>query len=246
MSLQIIGAGYGRTGTTSTKIALQILGYPCYHMSELLQNTSNKEHLDFWNRVANQSKGQQHNWSEVFSNYKATVDNPGCAVWQELYESYPNAKVILTIHPRGPSAWYDSAMDTIYSGEVLWQYKLLRILFPRHRKFGNMASKLIWKRLHRETMKDKSAAIIQYKKHIEEVKSIVPSDRLLIFSADQGWGPLCEFLSVAVPDREFPKVNERAEMKRKIRAQIRWGYFLVIVIFLALAGMIWVLLGTIL
>jgi hypothetical protein len=35
-TLQIIGAGFGRTGTTSMKTALKQLGFgPCYHMTEL-------------------------------------------------------------------------------------------------------------------------------------------------------------------------------------------------------------------
>lgn len=30
--LEVIGAGFGRTGTYSLKTALEILGYPCHHM----------------------------------------------------------------------------------------------------------------------------------------------------------------------------------------------------------------------
>ena len=33
--LQVIGAGFGRTGTATTKAALEILGFgPCHHMFE--------------------------------------------------------------------------------------------------------------------------------------------------------------------------------------------------------------------
>ncbi len=36
MSLEVIGAGFGRTGTMSLKVALEELGFsPCYHMIEL-------------------------------------------------------------------------------------------------------------------------------------------------------------------------------------------------------------------
>ncbi len=77
MSLKIIGAGFGRTGTLSTFNALNTLGYPCYHMFEVIENKENKSHLDFWNRVANAGEGQQHDWNEVFEKYTATVDNPG-------------------------------------------------------------------------------------------------------------------------------------------------------------------------
>ena len=35
MTLQVIGAGWGRTGTMSLKLALEQLGYPCHHMHEV-------------------------------------------------------------------------------------------------------------------------------------------------------------------------------------------------------------------
>ena len=37
MSLKVIGAGLGRTGTLSLKVALEQIGFgPCYHMAEVL------------------------------------------------------------------------------------------------------------------------------------------------------------------------------------------------------------------
>ena len=42
MTLKIIGAGMGRTGTASLKVALETLGMGlCYHMSEVLKNPGN-------------------------------------------------------------------------------------------------------------------------------------------------------------------------------------------------------------
>ena len=39
MALQIVGAGLGRTGTLSLKVALEQLGFrPCYHMIEVWAN----------------------------------------------------------------------------------------------------------------------------------------------------------------------------------------------------------------
>lgn len=96
MTLELIGAGFGRTGTWSTFTALNRLGFPSYHMQEVIINKANKGHLDFWRKVANSPPGSQHDWSRVFANYRATVDNPGCCVWRELMAAYPNAKVLLT------------------------------------------------------------------------------------------------------------------------------------------------------
>src|SRR5580765_5971017 len=185
MSLKVIGAGFGRTGTMSTYKALPELGFPCYHMMEIIGNKDNKSHIDFWNKVTNDPEGQQQNWDEVFSNYTAAVDNPASCVWKELMQAYPDAKVLLTLHPKGAEAWYKSTRDTIYFTETLWQFKVLKAVVPFMRKFGNMSTNLIWKRSLKGTMKDKAAAIAFYNKHIEDVKATVPADKLLIFSVDQ-------------------------------------------------------------
>ena len=120
MTLKIIGAGFGRTGTTSGQAALNQLGFPCYHMFEVIENKANKGHLDFWRKVANAPAGKQHDWPQVFSKYTATVGNPGCCVWRELMAAYPKATVLLTLHPRGPEACYQSTIETIYFTERMW------------------------------------------------------------------------------------------------------------------------------
>ena len=239
MGLKIIGAGYGRTGTLSTYTALNSLGFPCYHMFEVIENKDNKTHLDFWNKVANAPVGQQHDWNEVFEKYTATVDNPGCCVWRELYEAYPDAKVLITLHPRGPEAWYESTIDTIYFTKSSWQFKVLKLLTPFAKKMGNMTSKLIWQRSHKGTMKDKKAAIARYNEHIEEVKAIVPKDKLLIFSVDQGWVPLCKFLGVDVPNSEFPNVNDRAQIKKSIADMTKGAYMFITIGVLIVVGLIY-------
>lgn len=50
MGLEVIGAGFGRTGTMSLKAALEELGFdPCYHMSEVFDNP---EHIETWDAAA--------------------------------------------------------------------------------------------------------------------------------------------------------------------------------------------------
>lgn len=224
MPLKVIGAGYGRTGTLSTYTALKQLGFPCYHMIEVMENKANKGHLDFWRKVANDPPGQQQDWERVFANYTAAVDNPACCVWRELMQAYPDAKVLLTLHPKGPDAWYESTIETIYFTERSWQFKVLELCTPFGRKFGDMAHKLIWGRMLRGTMEDRAAAIAQYKQHIEDVKASVPPERLLIFTADQGWAPLCRFLGVPVPETPFPNVNDRAQIKKAIAGMSKGAY----------------------
>jgi hypothetical protein len=115
-------------------------------------------------------------------------------------------------------------METIYFTENTWQFKVLKFATPFGRKFGAMSHKLIWKHLHRDTMPDRAKATAFYNQHIEEVKAAVPAERLLIFTANQGWSPLCAFLGVAVPNGPFPNVNDRAEFQRIKRGIARGAY----------------------
>ncbi|MFV0276810.1 MAG: sulfotransferase family protein [Parahaliea sp.] len=224
MTLKVIGAGFGRTGTMSPYLALKQLGFPCYHMIEVIGRKQNRLHLDFWNEVADGEPGAQHDWDRVFANYTVVVDNPACCVWRELMSAYPEAKVILTLHPRGADAWYESTVDTVYFTENMWQFKVLELVTSFARNMGSMSRKLIWQRSHRGTMSDRSSAIAYYQQHIDEVVATVPAERLLVYSVDQGWKPLCEFLDVPEPTTDFPSVNDRAAIKRSIRQIVRGAY----------------------
>lgn len=42
------------------------------------------------------------------------------------------------------------------------------------------------------------------------VRGLVPSERLLEWTVEDGWGPLCAFLGKPVPDEAFPHVNAAA------------------------------------
>lgn len=109
----------------------------------------------------------------------------------------------------------------------MWQFRILKIFTPFGRNFGEMSRKLIWQRSHCGTVGDRAAAIAHYHQHIETVKAAVPAERLLIFSVDQGWAPLCRFLGVPVPEETFPNVNDRAEVKKTIAAIVRRAYAIV-------------------
>ncbi len=193
------------------------------------------KHGAFWLEVAEQPPGTQHDWQRVFENYSATIDFPSSCVWREQMVAYPDAKVLLTLHPRGAAAWYKSATETIYSFQLLWEFKVLKALLPRQPAIMKMMEKLIGQRTLNGTMTDKEAAIARYEQHIEDVKAAVPASQLLVFSADQGWEPLCDFLGVAVPDIDFPRVNETADMKRLIRL-VRWTVRIILLLGVGAVG----------
>ena len=223
----------------STYAALNQLGFPCYHMFEVIENKDNKTHLDFWQKVANTPAGTKHDWDAVFAKYTAAVDNPACCVWRELMQAYPDAKVLLTLHPRGPKAWYESTIDTIYFTENRWQAKLLSTFAPFVRKMSDMSRKLIWQRNHKGTMNDPAHAIAHYQQHIEDVKAAVPPDKLLVFQVDQGWKPLCDFLGVPIPAGPFPNVNDRAQIKKVLAGMTAGAYVILALGAAALAGVIY-------
>lgn len=229
MPLQLIGAGFGRTGTQSLHEALNQLGFPCYHMVEVLDNPRNKGHLDFWLDVSRSQPGVQHDWERVFADYTATVDNPGSCVWRELLVKYPGAKVILTTHPRGADTWYESTWNTIYAFEWMWQFGVVRAVIPFFRKMGAMVHALIWERQHRGTMKDRARAIAFYHQYVEDVKASVPPEKLLVYSVDQGWGPLCAFVGKPVPSTPFPNVNDRVEFQKRL-AKVRMVAYAILAI----------------
>lgn len=245
MTLRVIGAGLGRTGTHSTQLALNQLGFPCYHMTEVLLNKANKTHLDFWRKVANSPPGTQQNWESVFAKYTASVDNPGCCVWRELMAAYPDAKVLLTLHPRDPGTWYESTIQTIYFTENAWQFKVLEFLTPFGRKLGDISHKLIWGRTLNGVMGDKRKAVARYNAYIDEVKGAVPPDKLLVFKVTDGWAPLCAFLGVPAPDAKFPNVNDRVEFQKNIAGMAMGAYAILAGIAVcavaALGGAYWLL-----
>ena len=209
MTLNGIGAGFGRTGTNSLKIALEELGFEkCYHMIEVMKNPS---HMRQWTNII---EGGHADWEALFKGYQSVVDWPASAYYKELLSSYPNAKVILTV--RDPERWYESILSTIYqvNNKFGWALQLI----PVAGRFFNGINKLVWEGIFHGKLEDKTHAIQIFKQHIEEVKRTVPSERLLIFEARQGWDPLCAFLNVPIPaNRPFPHVNDSARVKRILK-----------------------------
>jgi hypothetical protein len=211
--VQVIGAGFGRTGTLSLKAALETLGFgPCYHMVEVF---ARPEHVPMWRAAA---AGQPVDWHGLFAAYRATVDWPACAFYSDLMDAFPEARVILTV--RDPERWYESARATIYrvrnpggglSGAAMRaMFMLGRLLVPRMRTAPAMINEVIWQGTFDGRFEDREHAIAIYQKHNEEVKRRVPPEKLLVYQVSQGWEPLCAFLGVDMPaDTPFPHLNDR-------------------------------------
>ena len=206
MALQVIGAGMGRTGTASLKVALETVGYgPCYHMTEVLKNPAS---IGDWIHAA-EGRGD---WDKIFDGYASTVDNPGCNYWRELAAHYPEAKVILTT--RDPDKWFESTNATIHSAEFA--------RFMRNSPFGEMIQKTMWDRMQNR-MQDRAHMVEFFDRHAADVVGAIPAERLLVYQVSDGWEPLCEFLQVPVPNVDFPKINSRDETKQMLAGLMAGG-----------------------
>lgn len=217
MSIKVIGAGFGRTGTLSLKTALEEVGFDkCYHMVEAFKN---HQHVKQWKRAA---KGKQVDWDDVFAGYQSVVDFPGCLYYEELLAHYPDAKVVLTY--RDPMSWYKSAYDTILTirpRDDQIKKMLKNYLFSSKARnvfhMGLQNRSTIVKDLFQGRVDDQQFVVDVFNKHLEEVKSKVPAHQLLVYQVSEGWEPLCNFLEVPVPNKPFPQSNKRADFDTDLR-----------------------------
>jgi len=195
MTLKVIGAGFGRTGTMSLKLALETLGLgPCYHMIEVFKNP---QAPDWWYEAA--LNPRRANWGRIFEGYASTVDWPNATYYKELADAYPDAKVILT--EREPNLWFESTQATIFANDIAADSAAP---FPR------MVRKVVFE-LFDANMHDREHVIGVYKAHNARVREVIPAQRLLVYEVAQGWEPLCRFLDVPVPAAPMPKANSREE-----------------------------------
>jgi Sulfotransferase domain len=209
MTIQVIGAGIGRTGTASLKLALEQLGFAkCYHMDEI---GTNPAHVPLWLDAA---AGKPVDWDALFAGYQAAVDLPTYAFYVTLMTHYPKAKVILTL--REPEAWYKSAAQTIFRlppPPLVRVLRMMALFSPKLKLLTNLepvARKVGIEYFFNNDL-SKANAIKVFNQHNETVQRTVPPDRLLVYDVKQGWEPLCTFLDVPVPALPFPHQNTLKE-----------------------------------
>jgi len=197
MTIQVIGAGFGRTGTASLKLALEQLGFgPCYHMTEVFEHP---QAIPLWVDVINGNP----DWDTIFNGYASCVDFPACTHWRTLMEAYPDAKVILSMRDAG--RWFDSVNETIMSPKT--------VEFSLNSPLSEMIKRNIYD-LFDGRIHEREHMIERFNAHVQQVKDTVPADRLLVFEAKMGWNPLCEFLGVDAPSDPYPHVNTREDFAK--------------------------------
>jgi hypothetical protein len=204
MGLQVVGAGLGRTGTESLKLALErLLGGSCYHMLEIVRGR--RADIPVWLAAAN---GGYPVWNDFLVDYRAAVDWPAAAFWSELSNANPDALVLLSV--RDVDAWWTSASNTIFSPALREGKSTVR--FP-----SNWPDDLLAARFTPDWYLE-GPAKAAYLRHNDAVRAGVPPGRLLEWSPGDGWAPICAGLGVDVPDEPFPHVNSTADFQALIQS----------------------------
>lgn len=200
MALRIVGAGVGRTGTHSLKIALeQLFGGTCHHMIEMFERP---DHIAAFTAAID---GEPTDWSAVLADFTAMVDFPGSLFWPEIAAANPGAPVLLST--RDSQDWYRSASKTIFLS------------------FDHVPPELHpWMEAVRRGLRDRfsddfeneDAMIAAYERHNATVRAEVPAARLIDWTPADGWGPICAGLDLPVPDEPFPVTNTTSEFRAMI------------------------------
>jgi len=188
--LKVVGAGVGRTGTHSLKTALEtLLGGTCHHMIEVIMVSP--EQIPTWIEAID---GKQIDWGKLMEPYTAQVDWPGASFWPELAAANPDALVILST----------SCTNTIFAG--------MRPMVEAGDEWMSAVVRMLGQRFS-DQLEDKDAMVEALEKHNATVRAGVPKERLLEWTAADGWEPICERLGLPVPSEPFPKVNTTEDFR---------------------------------
>jgi hypothetical protein len=158
-------------------------------------------------------------WDQLMGHCQAVCDWPAVAFAKELIEAYPEAKVILT--NRDVNAWHASTMKTVY-----WRVTDPELHFASNFSWAAGMYAPMLKRFFdcffEGDFPNRGKEI--YERHYEEVRSLVPKERLLEYKITDGWDNLCEFLDESVPLTSFPRVNDNNDFisrsKKRNRMQM--------------------------
>ena len=237
--LRVIGAGQGRTGTESLRLALNALNVgPTYHMSQLLGIDASRPvsplemlgladgHCDLWTKVEKDaSSGIAPDFHFLAEHYNASIDYPSAAYFRELMKAYPKAKVILTV--RDAASVYRSSRDSwcrlIGVGSPLdWLVSTIYSMRPYGQRFFRLHASMgraTGRALGRDDFtfprvcSDEAYGTAFFDEWNAMVKRTVPSDRLLVFETGKhGYKELSQFLGVHHSGSEpYPRSNSTLE-----------------------------------
>lgn len=237
--LQIIGAGWPRTGTKSIEAALHGLGHRIYDLRSILEN----QHGDRWLECAKEYKKANVEPCRVMleeleaAGYTATLDFPMNVFAEVFAELRPQAKVLLSVRDN-EQKWVQSwAMINKVLGHFVsrpWKWIIPDFFFAqdillemegfqwRPAKFedGDFQRPLPWFEIlvnnpHLDNEEGQNEWIELHKSFQARLQKTIPNERLLIFNVKEGWEPLVPFLGLEQRylQEEFPNINDRNSIK---------------------------------
>ena len=205
--MQVIGAGVGRTGTYSLKLAINELGFgPCHHMEMVVQNMALQ--VPLWSAAG---RGRP-DWPAIYEGCNSAVDWPTACFFRELIQAYPSAKFVLT--HRSPKSWAESFAATIQ--KLLAERDQAP---PAVQGWLEMANEIITTTGFTTSM-DVDGLTKAFSAHLDAVKKAIPAHQLLVYEVKDGWEPLCKFLDVPVPEAPFPRTNNREEFWELVKRSV--------------------------
>jgi hypothetical protein len=203
----------------SLTLALEELGFPTLHTQHLYEN---EEIFQMWVDTVFQPSLDKGHADLGFPDldviaqhgYQATMDFPTALYYEQLMQRYPNCKFILTTR-QDSETWFRS-WDTLaksitapanvagmfisgvqrYSTYLRWLYAMV------NKDDGFLTSE------EARDNQNHDVAVESYDTHNDNVRQLIPSNKLLEYSVKDGWTPLCDFLQVEkCPTAPFPKTN---------------------------------------
>ncbi|QPC59378.1 hypothetical protein HYE67_001609 [Fusarium culmorum] len=190
--MQVLCVGPPRSGTESLQTALLTLGW-----FGSVDGNTNITKEDFY---------------EILGHCVAVTDAAASVFAAELIAAYPDAKVVLN-YRKDLDAWHESAIKTLLSVWDSWLIFALSCLGKELFWVWHVYRRFMWPGLFRALDGDIDSGIERngkwvYKEHCNMIRGLVPKERLLEWTVQDGWEPLCKFLDKPIPDEPFPHVNK--------------------------------------
>lgn len=193
-------------------LALTELGYSGVYTWDTMQKIPG--HFKIWKNLlqakSDSKRLERREFEPLVQGFEVLADWPASLFAQDLIQSYPDAKVILTVRD-DYQTWYRSFYDTVWeafrrrSSEHAWQDQDLPSSATKD------ASE--WDQLLIEKTPIASFpgnAEVWYTAHNQMIRDLAPPGKLLEDNVKHGWAPLCHFLGFGESLHRYPAINSTA------------------------------------
>jgi len=213
--MKVIVAAFSKCGTKTMAQALRDLDMVVYDAME------NYEYLSSdWLKVF-KTGGTVEDFKRMYAEVDACTDIPSCYFWEEIHEAFPDAKIVF-LQRENEEIWWESMKKQMLSanGFFLNLLKLFSPTFAHLNWYSVKMNKVIFGYNTHSYFGDlkinEQLIRMTYRQHNSYVLEKAPKDKLLVMDIKQGWGPLCDFLGVPVPDKPWPHKNKNAALLKDL------------------------------